>query len=114
MARLRGLCPSPVVQSLSHVFVTPWTAARQASLSFTLSWSLLKRVSIESVMPSSHLILCHPLGCLRPIILTQSPSWWHTRCSAKMEASDKDSGKWSVMWCLLLTFPELFQLVVAY
>ena len=51
------------VQSLSHVwlFVTPWTAAHQASLSNTNSKSLLKLVSIESVMPSNHLILCHPL-----------------------------------------------------
>ena len=53
----------PVVQSLSHVqlFVTPWTVACQASLSFTISWSLLKLLSIELVMPSSRLILCHPL-----------------------------------------------------
>ena len=42
-------------------FVTPWTAARQASLSFTISWRLLKLMSIESVMPSNHLLLCHPL-----------------------------------------------------
>ena len=41
--------------------VTPWTATHQASLSFTISWSLLKLMSIESVMPSNHLILCHPL-----------------------------------------------------
>ena len=41
--------------------VTPWTAACQASLSFTISWSLLKLMSIESVMPSNHLILCRPL-----------------------------------------------------
>ena len=53
----------------SHVclFATPWTAARQASLSITNSWSLLKLMSIESVMPSNHLILCHPL--LLPSIL---------------------------------------------
>ena len=52
-----------VVQSLGRVqlFVTPWTAARQSSLSLTISWSLLKLMSIESVMPSNHLILCHPL-----------------------------------------------------
>ena len=52
-----------LVQSLSHVrpFATPWTAASQVSLSITNSWSLLKLRSIESVMPSSHLILCHPL-----------------------------------------------------
>ena len=51
------------VQSLSHVwlFGTPWTAARQASLSITSSRSPLKLMSIESVMPSSHLILCRPL-----------------------------------------------------
>ena len=51
------------VQSLSHVqlFVIPWTAARQASLSITNSQSLLKLMSIESVMPSNHLILCHLL-----------------------------------------------------
>ena len=51
------------VQSFSHVrlFVTPWTVARQASLSITNSQSLLKLMSIESVMPSNHFILCHPL-----------------------------------------------------
>ena len=58
-----------VVQSLSHVrlFVAPWTAALQASLSFTISWSLLKLISIESVMPSNHLIFCHPLLLLPSI-----------------------------------------------
>ena len=51
------------VQSLSRVrlFATPWTAARQAPLSITNSRRLLELVSVESVMPSSHLILCHPL-----------------------------------------------------
>ena len=49
-----------VVQSLSHIqlFATPWIAARQASLSFTISQTLLKLMSIESVMPSNHLNLC--------------------------------------------------------
>ena len=58
-----------VVQSLGHVrlFTTPWTAARQAPLSFTISWSLLKLKSIESVMPSIHLILCHLLLLLSSI-----------------------------------------------
>ena len=52
-----------VVQSLSHVwlFATPWTAAYQAPLSSTISWSLLKLMSIQSLMPSNHLILCRPL-----------------------------------------------------
>ena len=51
------------VQALSWVklFATPWTAAHQASLSFTISWSLLKLMSFESLMPSNHLSLCHPL-----------------------------------------------------
>ena len=59
----------PSVQSLSHVrlFATPWITARQASLSITNSWSSLRLTSIESVMPSSHLILCHPLLLLLPI-----------------------------------------------
>ena len=57
------------VQSLSRVwlFVTPWIAACQASLSSTNSWSSLRLMSIESVMPSSHLILCCPLLLLPPI-----------------------------------------------
>ena len=57
------------VQSLSRVwlFATPWTAARQASLSITNSRSSLRLTSIESVMPSSHLILCRPLLLLPPI-----------------------------------------------
>ena len=59
-----------VVQSLSRgwLFVTSWTAARQASLSFTNSWSLLKLMSIELVMPSNHLILCRPLLLLPSIL----------------------------------------------
>ena len=57
------------VQSLSHVrlFATPWTTARKASLSITNSWSLLRLTSIESVMPSNHLILC-------PLLLLPSVS----------------------------------------
>ena len=57
------------VQSLSRLrlFPTPWIAAHQASLSITNSWSSLRLMSIESVMPSSHLILCCPLLLLPPI-----------------------------------------------
>ena len=62
------MCPD-VVQSLSLVrlFVTPWTAACQASLSITISQSLLKLMPIESLMPSNHLIFCHPLLLLPSI-----------------------------------------------
>ena len=60
------------VQLLScvRIFATPWTAAHQASLSITNSWSLLKLMSIESVIPSSHLILCRPLLLLPSIFLS--------------------------------------------
>ena len=64
IAKTRGSAKDiVVVQWLSHVwlFVTPWTAACQTSLSFTISQSLLKLMSIESAMPSNHLILCRPL-----------------------------------------------------
>ena len=72
------------VQSLSHVrlFATPWTAACQGSQSITNSWSLLKLISIESVMPSNHFILCHPLLLLPSIFPNESvlhirwPKYW--------------------------------------
>ena len=58
-----------VFQSLSFVplFVTPWTTTHQASLSFTISWSLHQLMPIELVIPSNHLILCHPLLLLHTI-----------------------------------------------
>ena len=92
------------VQSLSHVrlFVTPWTAARPVSLSITISWSLLKFMSIKSVMPSNHLILCHPL-LLLPSILSSIrvfsngsalrirwPKYWS--CSFNISPSNEYSG----------------------
>ena len=53
---------SSIVAVFSHsVFATPWTAALEASLSFTIPWNLFKLISIESVMRLNHLILCHPL-----------------------------------------------------
>ena len=63
------MSPIVVVQSQSHVqpFATPWTAARQASLSCAISWSLLKLMSIDSVMPSKHLIPCYPFLLLPSI-----------------------------------------------
>ena len=56
-----------LIWKFNWLFATPWTAACQASLFFTLFWSLLKVTSIESVMPSNHLILCHPLLLLPSI-----------------------------------------------
>ena len=63
-------CGYSVAQLCVQLFVTPRTAARQPSLSFTVSWSLLKLMSIELVMPSNHLILCCPLLFL-PSIFSQ-------------------------------------------
>ena len=60
------VCCCLVAQSCP-TFCIPWTAARQASLSFTISWSLFKFTFLESVMPSNHLILCHPLLLLPSI-----------------------------------------------
>ena len=75
---------SQSVQSLSHVrlFVTPWSAARQVSLSITKSQSLLKLMSIELVRPFNHLILCNPLVLLPSIFSNESvlrirwPKYW--------------------------------------
>ena len=73
-----------------QIFAAPWTAARQASLSFTISWSLLKFMSIESVMPSSHLILCHPrllLPSIFPSIRVFSVSHLFASCRQSIGAS---------------------------
>ena len=90
------------VQLLSHVrlFATPWIKARQASLSITNSWSLLKLMPIESVMPSSHLIVCHPLlPPTTPSIRVFSnkltvrmrwPEYW--RCSFSVSPSSEHPG----------------------
>ena len=92
------------VQSLSCVwlFVTPWTAARQASLSITNSRSLLKLMSIELVMPSNHLILCHPFLLLPSIfpsirvfsnesaLLIRWPKYW--TYSFNISPSNEHSG----------------------
>ena len=82
------------VQSLSgQLFETTWTAACQASLSITNSWSLLKFMSIKSVMPSNHLILCHPLLLLpsvfpsirvfssESVLCIRWPKYWSFRFS---------------------------------
>ena len=69
---IKKVSVSQSIQLLSHIWliVTPWTTACQASLSFTISQSLLKLMSIESVMPSSHLILYCPLLLLPSIFLS--------------------------------------------
>ena len=97
------------VQSLSSVrlFVTPWIAARQASLSITNSRSSLRLTSIESVMPSSHLILWRPLLLLPPIPPSMSLFQWVNLCmsgqstgvSALASFLPKKSQGWSPSEC---------------
>ena len=80
----------PSVQLLSHVqlFVIPWIAAHQGSLSITNSWSLLKLMSVESVMPSNHLVLCLPLLLL--------PSVFHSIRVFSSESAFRI--KWPKFW----------------
>ena len=90
-----------IVQSLSHVwfFATSWTAACQASLSFTISWSLLKLMSIESVLPSSHLVLCCPLLLLPSIFpsirVFSNELALHIRCPKYWSFSISPSNEYS-------------------
>ena len=98
------------VQWLSYVqlFVIPWTAAFQASLSIINSWSLFKLLSIESVMPYNHLILCHPLLLLLPIfpsirvfsyessLRIRWPKYWSF--SFSISSSNEHSGLISLGW----------------
>ena len=95
-----------LVQLLSYVrlFVTPWTAACQASLSINNSWSLLKLMSIKSVMPSNHLILFHPLLLLPSIFSSirvfsndsvlhiRWPKYWSFSISPEYSSSNEYSG----------------------
>ena len=92
------------IQSLSHVWlsVTPWAAVHQASLSIINSWSLLKFMSIELVIPSNHLILCHPLLFLPSIfpsirvfskelvLCIRQPKYWSFSFSISHEYNDSN------------------------
>ena len=109
------------VQLLSHIwlFVTPWTAARQASLSLTSSQSFLKLMSIKLVMPSSHLILCRPLLLLpsifpsirvfsnESVLHIRWPKYWSFTFS--ISPSNEDSGliSFEMDWLDLLAVHEI-------
>ena len=102
MCRPLGRFSSVQLLCCVQLFATPWTAARQASLSITNSWSLLKLMSIESVMPSNHLILCHPLLLLpsifpsirvfssESVLCTGWPNYWSF--SFNISPSNEHSG----------------------
>ena len=85
--------------------VTPWTAARQASLSFTISWSLLKLMSVKSVMPSNHLILCHPLllPSIFPSISVYSSEFF-TLGSQNINGASASASVPSDEWSRLISF----------
>ena len=97
-----------VVQSLSCVqlFETPWTAARQTTLSFTISWSLLKLMSIESVMPFNHLILCQPLLLWLPVF----PSTRVFSMSQLCASESQHIGTLASASVLLVNIQDLFPL----
>ena len=125
LSKLYNLCAFSSVQSLSCVqlFATPWTAAHQSSLSSTISQSLLKLMSIESVMPSSHLVLCHPLlllPCIFPSIRVFSsqsafcnrwPKFWSFSISPYNEYSGLISFRmnWLDLLAVQGTLKSLFQ-----
>ena len=112
------------VQSPSHVrlLVTPWTSACQSSQPITSSWSLLKLMSIELVMPSNHLILCHPLLFLLSIFpsirvfsnesaLIRWPKYWSCSIGPSNEYSGLISFRidWFALLAIQGTFKSLFQ-----
>ena len=119
----RNTCFSSV-QSLSHVWFlgTPWTAVRQASLSITNSRSLLKLMTIESVMPSNHVILCHPLLLLpsifpsirvfsnESVLRIRWPKYWSFSISPSNEYSGLISFR--IDWFDLLAVQETLESIL--
>ena len=113
-----------IAQLISRVqlFVTPWTAAHQASLTFTISRSFLKRMSIKSVMPSNHLILCRPLLLLPSVfasirvfssesaLLIRWPKYWSFSISPASEYSGLISFRMD--WFDLLAVPGTLKRVL--
>ena len=113
-------------QSVVSDSVTPWTTARQASLSITNSWSLPKLMSMELVMPSNHLILCHPLLLLSSIfpsirvfsnesaLLIRWPNYWSF--SFNISPSNEHSGliSFRMVWLDLLAVQGTLKSLIQY
>ena len=108
----KGTCSVQFSRSVVSNFATPWIAARQASLSITNSWSPPKPTSIESVMPSNHLILCHPLLLLLPSIfpsirvfssesalLMRWPKYWGFSFTVSPSSEHPGPISFSNKWC---------------
>jgi len=116
------------VQSLSCVrlFATPWTAACQASVSITSSQNLLKLMSIESVMPSNHLILCHPLFFLpsffprirvfsnEPVLQIRWPNYWSFSFSISLSNEYSGLISFRIDWFDLLTLQGTLKTLLQY
>ena len=114
------MCQLSSVQSLSHVwlFATPWIASRQASLSITNSRSPPKPMSIESVMPSNHIILCHlllPLPSVFPsirifssesVLCTRWPKYWSFSFSVSPSNEYLGPISFRIDWLALLAVQE--------
>ena len=123
---IQGVIHRFVVQSPGCVqlFVIPWTAVLQASLSFTISRSLLKLMSIESVMPSNHLILCHPLLLLPSIfpsirvfsnestVCIKWPKYWSSSFSIRPSNEYLGLISFRIDWFDLLAAQETLKRVV--
>ena len=93
------------LQLLSHIkpLVTPWTKACQASLSFTIPWSLLKLISTELVMPTNHLILCHPL-LLMPSIFPSIRVFYNQFAHLNQVAKELELQHQFFQWILRVDF----------
>ena len=104
--------------------MTPWTAACQASLSATICWSLLKFMSIESVMPSNHLILCHPLLLLPSVLPSirvfsselalciRWPKYWGFSCSISPSSEYSGLISFGIDWFDLLLVRETLESIL--
>ena len=106
------------VQLLSYVwlFETPWKAACQASLPFTISWSLFKLMSIESMMPATHVILCHPLlllrlACLKKLWGNLSSREWMNSCPHQQQTNCCQAVCRHAVWTPISPAPSIFNLV---
>ena len=117
----RKIWRHPFSFSRVRLFVTPWTAARQASLSITNSRSLLKLMSIESVMPSNHLVLCHPLLLLpsifpsirvfsnKSVLCIRLPKYWSFSFSISPSTEYSGMMSFKIDWFDLLAFQGILK-----
>ena len=100
------LCCCCLVTQLCPTLRDPWTAARQASLSITMSQSLLKLMSIESVMPSNHLILCHSLLMASIFLSIRWPKYWSFSFSISPASEYSGLISFGIDWFDLFCYPR--------